>query len=175
MPLPFEDDFDEGPRPEWEPVLGAWRMVDGTYATDEADGWAYTMVGDPGWRDYAVEVDLTVDCITGYPTAILLRSSGPGEGIRFEFDCCRMEWIVWHDGQSKSIATADRGLPYKCHYWTTSRLRLEAEGNTYSAYLDGMLVVRVQDDSFAAGRAGLGTTHDSNIVRFDNFLIAPLP
>jgi len=47
MPLPFEDDFDEGPRPEWETVLGTWRMVDGTYTAD-GDGWAYTMVGDPG-------------------------------------------------------------------------------------------------------------------------------
>jgi hypothetical protein len=95
--------------------------------------------------------------------------------MRLEFTGVTMQWVVARDGQSKIIATADTGPPHKCGYWTTSRLRLEAEGNTYSAYLDGILVVRVQDDSFAAGRVGLGTTHDSNIVRFDNFLVAPLP
>jgi len=173
--LPFDDSFDDGPRPEWESELGTWRMVDGTYATDgDGHSWAYTMVGDPGWQDYAVEVDVVVRCISGYPVAVLLRSSGPGEGMRFQFDCCDMEWIISRSGQSSTIAVSDMDFPKVCGFtsWKTSRLRLEADGNMYSAYLNGELIVRVQDDTFAAGRVGLGTTYSSAVVRFDNLLVA---
>lgn len=179
MPLPFEDNFDMGPRPEWEPVQGTWRMVDGAYAADDPGGrWAYSMVGDVAWQDYAVEVDVAVRCLTMHwgQIGVLVRSKSPGEGIQFQNN----RWVLSSQGQSKVIAEANQGLPDACMGstgttpWEVSHLRVEAHGNTYSAYINGVLVSRVQDGTFAAGRAGLGTTTSLEVSRFDDFVVVPL-
>jgi cytoskeletal protein RodZ len=175
MPLPFEDDFKQGPRPEWEVVQGTWRMIDGTYATDDDNRWSYAMVGDPSWQDYAVEVDFTVRCISGYGVAVLLRSSSPGEGMQFEFDCCDMQWVLWENGDSTVVATSDEGVPYYCGSWTESQLRVEAKGSIYTAYLNGVQVLQVQDDTFARGLTGLGSQCDSTDCRIQSFKVVPLP
>lgn len=178
VPLPFKDDFDTGLRPEWQALQGTWRMVDGTYAADETDHqWAYTMMGDLVWQDYAVEVDVATGCVGGEHIALLLRSKDRSEGVQLQANYTEMKWVLYHNGQSKEIAVADKGLPWDCSGVVPSRishLRLEVKGNIYSAYLDGELVSRVQDDTFVAGRVGLGTTYSSDVVRFDNFVVAPL-
>ena len=72
----------------------------------------------------------------------------------------------------------DEGLPLDCRgddSWTTSRVRVEVQGDIYSAHLNSILVLRVQDDTFSTGRVGLGTTRSSENVRSDNFAVAPIP
>lgn len=174
--LPFKDNFDEGPREEWEVIQGTWRMIDGTYGTDKG-GWAYSIVGDPGWEDYVVEVDVLSRCIAGYATGIFVRRTSPGNGLLFRFHCCDMKWILQQNGKSTTIAHVDDGIrSHGCGNmtWGSTHVKLEAKGNTYSTYVNGKLVNRVQDDTMSRGRVGLGTTRSSDRVRFDNFVVTAI-
>ena len=60
--LPFEDDFDMGPRPEWEIVQGKWGTAKGQFTLidiSERPAIGIALVGDTSWDNYAVEFDVT--------------------------------------------------------------------------------------------------------------------
>lgn len=175
----FEDNFDIGAHPEWQPVQGTWRMVDGAYGIDESDNrWAYVMVGDLGWQDYVVQVDVALRCYGANPKiAVLLRSKDQRDGMQFLADPYRIRWNLYRGGQSKEIGMSDRGIPYDSNCMGSlvkSHLRFEVKGSVYTAYLNDTLVSRVQDGTFATGRVGLGTPASTNYVRFDNFIVSSL-
>jgi hypothetical protein len=151
-------------------------MVDGTYAADDKDTWSYVMVGDPGWRDYAVEVDVTAKAIhSGDAIAILLRSKGPNDGMRFDIDGFNSKWVLYKEGQSTDLSESQGQLAYTHGQWYTTNLRVEAKGDMYSAYLNGERIMRIQDNSLASGQVGLATAYSSNEIRFDNFIVEPVP
>lgn len=173
MSLPFEDTFNEGPRPEWEVLQGTWRMVDGAYGTDEEAQWSYVMVGDPGWQDYGIEVDVAGRHLgTTKAIAFFVRTEDLNSGMRFDIDPWSARWVLHQDGAVTEIAKSEGRLPYgSTSKWVVSRLKVEVQGTMYSVYLNGQLVSRIQDDTFASGRVGLATYRSSDKVRFDNFVV----
>lgn len=182
MPLPFEDNFDSGPRSEWEQAKGTWRMMNGYLIADETgEHWfAVNLVGDPNWSDYAVDVDLTHRCIAGYRVRVIVRAQNVGSYVAFDVDCCDTLMVLLVNGTEKIIASSEtRAVEwYDCpgEEWPTDHLRLEVRGNTYTAYSNGMSLITVQDNTFSHGRAGLANNRWllNSPTRFDNFRITAL-
>lgn len=172
--LPFEDDFDVGPRPEWQPVLGTWRMVNGAYAADPSDTWSLTLVGDTGWIDYAVDVDV-IYYFSFRPLRIVVRAQDASY-MALETDDGDTDWITVSDGTSRVIAHSGEGALIHGGGWNQTHLRIEVQGSIYTAYADGVMLLRVQDGTLAGGRVGLGIRNDSeNTPRFEDFRVTALP
>jgi hypothetical protein len=60
--LPFEDNFDPGPRSEWRPQYGKWGMAGKKYTLLDVTNSpvvGMTWVGDSSWRNYVVEAEIS--------------------------------------------------------------------------------------------------------------------
>jgi len=176
--LPFEDNFDTGPRAEWQPILGTWRMVDGKYTADQSETWSEALVGDVGWTDYAVDVDVFFHGATGKanPIRIIVRAQGTSY-MALTADCLDADWFLISEGESHMIGHKDQaGLNcYHVHDWNQTHLRVEVRDAIYAAYKDGTLLLRVQDNTFTSGRVGLASKYrHENTTRFDNFRVTEL-
>ena len=175
LSLPFEDNFDTGPRPEWEPIVGTWRMVDGKYTADPSDEWSLTLVGDVGWTDYRIDVD--VEYFKDYePMGIVVRAQN-GSHIAFETDAFDSEWILVTEGTSRVIAHGDKGGLRRMFGEDkfVSHLTIEVDGSIYTAYSAGSILLQVQDTSFSSGRVGLAFYYPfDDTTRFDDFQVAAL-
>lgn len=173
--LPFEDDFDMGPRAEWEPTQGTWRMVDSKYTADPGDTWSLTFVGDVGWTDYAVDVDVFYYGEQGYflPVRIIVRAQD-GSYMALETGLSDTDWILVSEDGPRVIAHSDQGR--LSHYgWNKIHLKIEVKGTIYTAYSDGTMLLRVQDATFESGRVGLAFRYPiENTPRFDNFVVTEL-
>jgi hypothetical protein len=172
MILPFEDNFDNGPRKEWEPQSGTWRMVDGKYKVDPSSSMSLTFVGDETWTDYAVDVDVYEDGLTGYPVRVIVRA-GEGWYVAFETNCCDSDLLLVGMGDDRIIAHSDDGgITSRVGTWNTSHLRVEVKGDIYAAYSNGELILRAQDATLSQGRVGLAArTRYDDIPLFDNFRV----
>jgi hypothetical protein len=175
----FSDNFDSGANKAWEPLSGTWRVINGAYTADPTDEniIAYSMVGDQGWQDYSVDVDVSVLCQAGYPIILLIRSLDPGNGMQMEINCCSTKWLLYKNGTSTMIAEIKKGIPYECgtDNWKTSHIRIEAQGSFYTMYLNGANILQVQDNTYSYGRSGIGLQHYTDCPRFDNFKVSNLP
>lgn len=173
MMLPFEDNFDNGVRPEWEQVVGNWRMVDGGYWTDPSGAWSIALVGDVGWTNYALEVDVQYHNASAPRVGVIVRASNDSY-MEFRTDCCSSDWYLHHNGEEQNIATTSDGggLPREKD---TVHWRFEIKEDIYSAYVDGQLLMRFQDDTLSSGRVGLTVANSKSYWRrFDNFKVTKL-
>jgi DNA-binding CsgD family transcriptional regulator len=175
MALPFEDNFENGPRKEWQPQFGVWRMVNGRYKTDRSDTMSLTLAGDEAWTDYAVDVDVYENGLTGFPVRVIVRAS-EGRYIAFETHCCLADLILVGLGADRMIAHSDQaGIISHIDQWNTNHLRVEVRGDIYAAYANGKLMLRAQDSTLSQGRVGLGAkTMFNDKPLFDNFKVTPL-
>ena len=165
-PLPFEDNFDSGPKPEWQPLIGTWRMIDGTLTADEQNRWNMTFVGDERWKDYTVNVDV-LPYNWNWPIRILVRSQGSSY-MALETNCCNTYWILVTEGKEHVIAESEDGGLFSQYPWRTNHFKIEVEDNIYTAYSNNVLLLRVQDHTLSNGRVGLAMNHST---RFDNFSV----
>ena len=174
MPLPFEDSFDAGPRHEWEPVRGTWIGVDGAYTAAPATGWSLTLVGNTGWADYAIDVDVVFQLST-YPIRIVVRALD-GSYMALETDCCNTYWILGSKAGSRPVAHSARGaLTYDGDRWSKRHLRIEVRGDAYSAYVDDVPLLATQMRALDRGRVGLGLNCPiESMPRFEDLRIAEL-
>jgi len=168
LELPFLDNFDNGPRPEWRPISGNWRMVNGRYtATAYAHKWAYSIVGDPNWQDYVIETDYLIP--GNDEAAILVRVSDASRlGLAFVVDAggswsC---WRIWQDGEWSNLAIGEAP-------GASGHIRIEVRGSTFTAYVNELSSFTITDDSTTTGRVGLGSwcRSDSLCPTFDNFQV----
>ena len=96
LALPFEDDFNDGPRPEWQAKLGRWRMVDDMYACGPSESLSLTIIGDESWKDYAVDVDVDYRD-WNYSLSIIVRGKG-NSYVKFKTNCCDSSFVLVEDG-----------------------------------------------------------------------------
>jgi len=127
FPLPFEDNFDSGPKPEWQPLIGTWRMIDGTLTADEQNRWNMTFVGDERWKDYTVNVDV-LPYNWNWPIRILVRSQGSSY-MALETNCCTTNWILVTEGKEHVIAESEDGGLFSQYPWRTNHFKIEVEDN----------------------------------------------
>ncbi|MCL5986948.1 MAG: hypothetical protein M1371_10375 [Actinobacteria bacterium] len=156
----FSDNFNGNASSAWEPLSGTWRVINDAYTADPTGEQltAYSMVGNLGWRDYKVDVDISVLCQGGYPIILLIRSLDPGNGMQMHIDCCYTRWLLYKNGTGTVIAEIDKGIPYECgtDNWTTSHVQIEATGSQYSMFLNGARILQVEDSTYSYGKSGVG-------------------
>lgn len=175
LELPFEDTFDSGPRPEWRPISGNWRMVNGQYtSTGSRYEWVYSVVGDPNWKDYVIETDYFIP--TGgvgfhhSKVAVLVRAGGAnvfGLSFRIDSDVNMCYWDIWQEGEWSAMASQE--CPGE-----SGHLRIEVRGSTFIASTrDWLGELIVTDNSITTGYVGVGMYcyRNADCATFDNFQV----
>lgn len=162
--LLFFDDFDAGPKPDWEVLSGRWGMAGGKYTlTDisvDRPAIGISVVGETEWRDYAIESDVS-GLYSGDAyyereaassrAAILLRIQDDGRAVGLVVGEEFVQWAILAD-DSWTIVPGTRVQGYGEE---GTRIKVEAKGNVYTAYVDGKMITSFSDDRFPKGKAGL--------------------
>lgn len=165
--LPFEDTFDLRPRPEWETVLGTWRVVDGHLTAEkEGAGRQMIVVGDDNWRNYTITVEIAVSC--GGSVQIITRATNDGY-IEFSYDGLDFRWELVRGGNEETIAEVARNC-YDYRLTEAHNYKVSVNDDIFTAYLDGQQLLQVQDSTYDHGQVGLAYT-SYNLIWFDNFKV----
>ena len=135
----------------------------------------YTVIGEPKWRDCEVGCDVSVEkagyvAIFGRVAKALqpvdAQSIGqPPQGYRLKVDA-NGRWEL--TAYTKTLAAGT--VSFAAERW--HKLSLRFNGLSIAAVIDGVEVKTIQDGTFSAGMAGLGSGW--NNARYDNFTVRPL-
>jgi O-glycosyl hydrolase len=141
---------------------------------DDSD--ALTLLGDPGWANYAVSVDAEF----AKPGAILLvgraglqnRPQSHQQGYFFQVSDTG-SWLLYKGSSSGAQTPLAHGTiaPWGTGRWR--RLGLSFEGDVITASVDGQRITKVQDSAYDTGQIGLGLT-GYELDQFDNISITPI-
>lgn len=192
----FFDAFINEPDPRWKSdTVGddklKWHVVDGWYTPDNrtpGDLPLQTFVGDPGWQDYNVEMDVSYN-VAGTSVApwdrphrviIFVRAQNRDNMVGFFFNIGRQSWFdikkngIWQEifkKQEKAVG----GLPTVAN----THVLIQVKGNTYTAVVDDRVIAVLTDSSYSNGYVGLQAANTTSIyglgkVYFDNFRVKAL-
>lgn len=179
----FTDDFDAGPSALWSNLRGAWTASGGVYDATQPGNVPPTFTGLPFvLRNFAIDVDIHRVADGGLwlrsgadgTNGVLLVTGGNGwgSGIRGG-DAGRS--IYWH-----VITAANYNNPPKLAEVSgvfdpgvsDAHLRVEVEGDRYSAYLNGSTTpVSTFLDANHTFDAGIVGIYDFSAQTFDNFAL----
>lgn len=150
--LLFFDDFDAGPKPDWEVLSGTWGMAGEKYTLIDISGGSVigvSLIGDPSWRDYAIEAEVTGlyddgessywysneginrDDLRMSRAAILVRVQDNGDGVGLIVGAEKIEWATLIDGRWSVVS----GTLVDGYGETGTHLRIEVRGDVYAAYV----------------------------------------
>ncbi|MFC2054776.1 LuxR C-terminal-related transcriptional regulator [Chloroflexota bacterium] len=175
MNLPYQDTFDLRLNPTWEPMMGAWRVVDGKLTNEPGSGDGQIFIGDEQWSNYTVEVDVFMD--DWYTPALIIVRSQDNGYLVFKIHIHGTDLFLYSDGDSMKIAHSDTGvmdIPGGWRYDKIYRIQIDANQDIFTAYINGVKTLQVQDDTLTNGRVALGHGGPQEIW-FDNFEINELP
>lgn len=143
-------------------------------ATKSASGWggAYlplTFLGASDWRDYTVSADVYIEgagavSLHGRIGTIPGGNNDDPPGYTFRVQ----DSGAWELKSFKTVIAQGTTL-FSADQWHS--LRLQFHGQTVSGFVDGRPVCAVEDSSYAAGLAGLGSGW--NFAQFSNLKITP--
>jgi 3-keto-disaccharide hydrolase len=180
----FSDDFNSGASPAWSNTLGNWTADGGVYRAQQPDNFpnTHSFVSTlPSLTDFSVTVDVNAARDGG---VWLRASSDPTTqigvtGILLIFlndgpDSARPNALFWHDvvgeqyGGQLNVAVDQ--------YVGNFSLRIDVQGNTYSAFVNGSSTPATTfvSDRFTSGYVGL-YDHDvfpGDVQSFDNFQLS---
>ena len=184
--LLFFDDFDAGPKPDWEVLSGKWGMAQGKYTLTDISGSpvsGVSVVGDAEWHDYTVEADVSGLAHGSWEgsgddgmAAILVRIQDDGRAVGLMVDRDFLDWEIL-EGDSWSVVSNTRVGGYG---EAGAHIKVEVKGNVYAAHVDGKMITSFSDDRFASGKVGLWlkSSHDasggSTVPKMDNFKVTKL-
>lgn len=168
------EDFDQ-PTTRWDQSLS--RVVDGTYemqvGTPNFDAYGLFLNANGPIQNFDMAVD--VQQVAGAPTSeygIRFRQSGPGDFLLFSISGSGYYRLVRvSDQEYRSLVPWTFDSRIKTGPAVTNRLRVVAEGDTVTAFINGEEVIKTTDAVQASGQLTLGlTTFDQGdlVVRFDN-------
>ena len=158
--LLFFDDFDAGPKQDWEVISGEWGMAGGKYTMtniSSGSGTGVSVVGDTEWRDYTVEADVSSlfrpswNASKDSVAAILVRMQDDGRGVGLMIDEQFVDWEIL-EGGSWTVVSGTRVDGYG---EAGDHVKVEVIGNVYAAYVDGKMITSFSDDRFPSGKVGL--------------------
>jgi len=186
LSLPFSDDFDAGPKPDWDVLPGKWGMARGKYTLTDISSSPVTgvsVVGDAEWHDYTVEADVSGLAHGSWEgsgddgmAAILVRIQDDGRAVGLMVDKDFLDWEIL-DGDSWTVVSNTRVGGYG---ESGAHIKVEAKGNVYAAHVDGKMITSFSDDRFPSGKVGLwlgpsGYTFQWLAVpKIDNFKVTKL-
>ena len=139
------------------------------------DSDAFTLVGDPSWTNYQVQIDAelakpgTLELIGRAGTQT--RPQSHQQGYYFQIADTGAWTILKSDANGVRTVLA-RASTTALGVGRWHKLALSFSGPSITALVDGHAVGVVQDSSYTAGQVGLGlTSYDTD--QFDNLAITP--
>ncbi len=168
----WQENFDKGLPDGWNEVKGEWKIVKDAYAEIAGTQYAKTMFGEEDWKDYTLEVDVTLVKDVGVNAAgVLIRADENGDNaMRYwiRTDQHKCQFSRWRENQWDHIATP---LPLEPKVGETYRLKIVAEGQNYQCFVDDELLFDDADDAKFrdSGRIGF-ITYEAN-AHYDNLII----
>jgi hypothetical protein len=140
---------------------------------DDSD--AFTLLGDPSWTNYTVSVDAefanpgTIELIGRAGTQ--KRPQSHQQGYYFRVSDTGHWSVLKSDSDGKrTVLSQGEVTPLGIGSW--HQLRLSFRNDQIAAYLDGIRIIALTDDSYDAGQIGMGLT-GYEIDQFDNLSITP--
>ena len=153
----FTENFDSGKAKNWEPIVGDWEVENGAYTETAETSYAKTMFGDEEWKDYTVEVDVTLlksvnqDC-----AGLLLRADKEGElGFRLWIRTDMAPQLSKWTGDNTYVHIDENLNPVKINIGQTYHLRAVLNGNKYQFFIDDEMIEYEDKENFReSGRIG---------------------
>ncbi|MDR0414093.1 MAG: glycoside hydrolase family 127 protein [Prevotellaceae bacterium] len=173
------DNFDAGFSHEWSYVDGSWRIESGQAVID---GVGKRTLGNAGWSDYAVEVDIT--CVKNMNGGLIFRVNNPALGGAGNDPGLGTDYLQGyyvslggdgvtlgkHNYNWKHLKTASGSYSLNVKY----HVKVVAHGANIKVYVQDMstpVIDYTDTDPFMSGKVGLRVCCDTH-VRFDNFSVS---
>ena len=176
--LLFEDDFDVGPRSEWEIVSGTWGTANGQFtliSISERPTIGIALVGDTSWDNYAVEFDVTglhdyddpgwsglqlegystedMETVYSSRAAVLVGIDEKGNGAGFIIGENYMVWGTFSNGLWSNIIS---GTLVQAYGDEGGHLIITVQGNLYKVYdSEGAMITSFSTLGSKGGRVGV--------------------
>lgn len=150
---------------------GKWNVSNGAYFQDEDASTARaTAVYDGGieWANYEVSADVeSSTAIDGNASGLIFRSDLEMRNMyAFRFLTGNsLEFVRWKDGSFLNIQRWN----YAFNADTVYNLKVRAEGNSFTFYVNGEKIGEAEDDTFASGSVGFYCFREVN--RYDNLKV----
>ena len=134
LALPFEDDFNEGLKPEWR-VLGSVQpvLVDGKLSPPKDDEISLE-IGNGQLQNYTLEFDIAGSSIWGTGSVTIYFSANRA----LEINSSKLIWYEFEENVWKSTSDHNTRINWGLNKFLF-RLRITREGNYYELYKDGAL------------------------------------
>ena len=136
---------------------------------------AFTLAGDPAWRDYTVSVDVNLQ--QSGVVKLIGRANTQArpqtKQASYEFRVSDTgTWTIAKRDTAATVTSLTSGTvsALGLNRWHT--LALDLHGGTITGRIDGTTVGSAQDSSFASGQVGLGMV-GYQTDQFDNLTITP--
>ena len=171
----FIDDFEDGDLEGWlqlPEVQMTWRVIDGelecSWRRPES---LWLVTGEPSWTDCTIEYDVRLLQDHGPGDVDLLARVDPkkfSEGYIFVIG----DWAGASEAFVQRLPNWDIKArnpfnPLKLDKW--HHLKLEAEGENFTFWINGEIALEYQDNVIHKGMVGLGLANYT--ARFDNVII----
>jgi len=161
------DTFNDGLATGWEPMGGAWSVVDGEYRQETSGGRAVSLNPTIVAADSTLVAKLTYLSGTGH-MAILARTSPDGAdtyGVRLEEGQASLfKRVAGQAVDLGSVMAIEPIAPGRSYI-----VSLTCEGSTLRWRIDGKEGLPVTDSSIASGSFGVGTI--DTVASFDNIAV----
>ena len=176
-----EDTFDNRFSRSWKYDDGSWTITD---SVAQLDGYGKILMGEDGWKDYSVAVD--VKYVSGMNGGIIFRAQNPALGgagndpqlganfFQGYYVTLKAGRIVLGKMNYNYQQLQIKNGSYKINTWYA--LAVTINGNNIKVFVDDMNepVIDYNDNlPFISGMAGLRTFNSK--VQFDNFKVTKEP
>ncbi|CDM70474.1 putative secreted protein [Clostridium bornimense] len=171
----FTENFQSGSK-NWKESKGKWSIVNynnsKAYYQSSTNVEAASKAGKTTWTNYSVESEVTIEDFNGSKRVMLCGRYTDKNNYYsislYNKDGGTLEIRSKAKGKSKTLKKAKISIKEN----TTYKVKLELNGNTLKAYLDGKLITTANDKSLSKGAIGIVTSKAS--AKFDNIVVSSI-
>ena len=184
----FSDDFNAGPKPDWNPILGDWIMDNGMYTVSniEENKSYFSVINKKQWKNFVLNTDISILGVGQSISMFIYRASVCPRVTYQDRICFGIEggssmiteafWYTTNEG--KYIEKISR-VQLSDMNKKTIHLKIDVRDGLFVAYLDNKEINRMYNNNINSGMAGLSQEYTilmlSDLkIGFDNLEIKPL-
>ncbi|MBM3150983.1 MAG: DUF1080 domain-containing protein [Chloroflexi bacterium] len=168
----FEDDFDN--LDQWTVISGDWKIRDGRLCGGPGEGRIFAPI--PDLDDYEVTLSgAKLDTGNGYGLYFRASNFKAVNGYTFQYDPGASGYLFrrWYQGNEFYPQASVRLSNYN-YYDSSHEIKVRAQGDTYTAFVDGQQVYQVKNANYLSGGIGLRTWTTTRAC-FDSIRVDRIP